>query len=88
MSKKNDDGQEINPSEQKLRDLTATMARIVEGHTGGIGFALFLFEFGRDGFTSYASNANRDDMRRALIEHLVRTETYAERMARLEKKSR
>ena len=83
---KNDDGQEIDPREQKLRDLTMKMAGLIDAHTGSMGFVIFLWDRSDAGFLSYASNGNRDDVRKALVEHLIRTETYEERMARTEKK--
>ncbi len=39
-----------------------------------IGFALFCFDFGPDGFLSYVSNASREDVTRMLREHLERME--------------
>lgn len=79
---KNDDGQPIDPREQKLRDFTLAVTKKIDADLAGIGFAIFIFDFGPSGFASYASNADRGDMRRALIEHLIRTETYEERLAR------
>lgn len=34
----------------------------------GVGFALFLFDFGADGNTAYVSTADRDDMLRLIDE--------------------
>jgi hypothetical protein len=36
------------------------------------GFALLVFDFGADGFMNYISNANRDDMIRAMEEFIAR----------------
>lgn len=78
---KNDGGEPISPREQKLNDLARRCADWLHGTLGGIGFALFVFEMGENGFLSYVSNANREDMRRSLAEHLRRTATFAEASA-------
>lgn len=38
----------------------------------GLGFALFVFEFHKPGISNYISNAQRDDMIKALEETLAR----------------
>lgn len=40
----------------------------------GVGFALFLFDFGADGNVAYVSTARREDMIRLVREWLARTE--------------
>lgn len=78
----NDMGERVHPREQKLRDLSLHLARKIDGELGGEGFCLLVFNFGANGFTAYASNADRSDMRKALQEHLRKTETYDEMIER------
>lgn len=52
----------------------AIAAAIAEGLPEGIGFALLLFDFGEGGNLVWISNANREDMVRALREQLARFE--------------
>lgn len=47
---------------------------IAESLPEGIGFALLLFDFGEGGNLAWISNANREDMVRALREQLARFE--------------
>jgi len=49
--------------------LTGTINDVIEVAAGGpgrLGFALLLFEFGRAGTKTFASNAQRDDVIRVL----------------------
>lgn len=43
----------------------------------GVGYALFLFDFGYDGNTAYISTADRDDMKRFIKEWLERQSTQS-----------
>jgi hypothetical protein len=46
---------------------TCALGRMVAGRLpDGVGFALFLFDFGPGGVMSYVSNAERDDFAQAL----------------------
>lgn len=42
------------------------------GLKGKVGFALLVFDFGGGGFMNYISNADRDDMLRAMGEFIAR----------------
>lgn len=83
MAKLNDDGLPIDPKEQKLRDLTVLVASKIDGTLGGMGFAVLLWDKSEAGFLSYASNGNREDVRAEMVDHLVRTESFEERVERL-----
>lgn len=63
----------MNPR-KKLEQVNRMIAdHIVSLLPDGVGFALFLFHFGDDeGFLSYVSNAQREDMIRVLEEQLER----------------
>lgn len=54
-----------------MRDL----AQMVEQEIPGIGFALFVFDFGAPGITNYVSNAVREDMILSMRETLKRFES-------------
>lgn len=74
MINKNDEGLPIAPEERVLRDLSARLAKLIQREIPpGVGFTVMVFDFGERGFTAYMSNANREDMRRAMIEHLEKT---------------
>jgi len=54
-----------------LEEEARKLARVIGGTLPeGIGFALLLFDFGEGGNLTYLSNAQRDDMLRALQEFM------------------
>lgn len=55
---------------QQMRDL----ATIIKKEIPGLGFALFCFEFHKPGMSNYISNAQREDMIKALKETIERLE--------------
>jgi hypothetical protein len=57
--------------ESDARALAAAIAEAIPG----TGFALFLFDFGAGGNTTYISNAKREDMIENVKEWLERQET-------------
>jgi hypothetical protein len=59
--------------ERRVRELAELLEREVPRATG-VGFALFLFNFGDGGAISYISNAQRETMVRAVREWLGRQE--------------
>lgn len=46
-------------AEKKLRDVAALIAELCPAN---VGFALCMFSFGEDGWFTFASNCNREDM--------------------------
>ena len=50
----------------KMREL----AHLIEEKIKGYGFALFVFPFSESGISNYISNAQRDDMIKALEEKI------------------
>lgn len=59
--------------EKTARDVGRSLDRAMQRvHGERIGFALLLFDFGPAGFATYVSNANRQDMTRALTEQIER----------------
>lgn len=59
------------PREQKVHESMLRIAKkLKEACPPGLGFTLFLFEFGDGGFTSYLSTAERADMIRLIKEWL------------------
>lgn len=63
---------ELLAMEAKGRDIARLLAGVLPP---GIGFTLMLYDFGEGGFTTYLSNARRDDMVRMLKETLGKLET-------------
>jgi hypothetical protein len=59
--------------ERRVRELAELLEREVP-RTTGVGFALFLFDFGAGGAISYISNAQRETMVRTVREWLARQE--------------
>lgn len=57
--------------EQQCRELATLLKERVPA---GVGFALFIFDYGEKGNLAYVATAQRDDMRRAILEWLERTE--------------
>ena len=57
-----------------LRELSTIIGRQLESHERPVGFALLFFDFGPGGYMHYCSNAQREDMKRALRELLQRWE--------------
>lgn len=56
-----------------LEKQTREIANVVkERLPAGVGFALFLFDYGAEGNTAYVSTAKRDDMIRLIEEWLAR----------------
>lgn len=53
---------------QQMRDI----ASLIKKKLNGLGFALLVFEFHKPGMTNYISNAQREDMIKALEETLLR----------------
>lgn len=47
-----------------------------EGHGKKIGFTLLIFDFGGGGNITYIPNANREDMKRAMREMLLKLEAH------------
>lgn len=60
--------------EQIMRELAAGIQDVLNELFGNIGFALLLFDFNNPGIGNYISNANRQDMIKALIECAERLE--------------
>ena len=64
------------PIEQQYRDTLDKLAGVLDMHLNDpdkaptIGFALFLFEFGKEGRINYISNGERKDMIKAVGEWL------------------
>jgi hypothetical protein len=59
------------PREAALHEKLLVIARkLKEAMPPGVGFTLFMFEFGKGGFTSYLSTAERADMIRLVKEWL------------------
>lgn len=61
--------------------LRAIADQIKERLPAGKGFALFMFDFGEGGSMTYLSNANRDDMVKAIQEWLTLQENPDARRA-------
>lgn len=61
--------------EQDLREIGRAVA---DSLPKGWGFTLFIFSFGEGGSTFYLSNANRDDMLKALTEFMMRQQEEGE----------
>lgn len=56
-----------------LEKQTREIANVVKERVpAGVGFALFLFDFGADGNIGYVSTAQRDDMIRLIEEWLTK----------------
>ena len=55
---------------EQMREL----ARLIEPRIKGLGFALFVFPFKEPGISNYISNADRNDMIKALKEKVKRFE--------------
>lgn len=66
-------GQNTPPSldDQVAALAPAIRAAIEDVNGNGVGFALFLFNYGPDGRIAYASTANRQDFIKTLEEFLV-----------------
>lgn len=65
-----------NEQEMALNAVTAGLAEVIREHLPeGVGFALLLFDLGDRGFMSWASNARRADMVKALREMASKLET-------------
>jgi len=62
------------PLHELEADLRAAADMIAKSYPG-TGFALFFFDFGANGNTSYISNAKREDMIENVKEWLERQET-------------
>ena len=77
-AEKNDDGETVVTREHQLNVLARRCADYLDGTLGGIGFMLMVFDLGAEGFLSYCSNAQRDDVRRTMAEWLRRTQTFDE----------
>jgi hypothetical protein len=60
------------PIERAARELGQAIG---ESLPEGVGFALTLFDFGAGGMLAYVSNAQREDMIRALREQIERLES-------------
>jgi len=63
---------ELAELEARGRKLARTIA---DGLPQGVGFVVWLFEFGCDGWSTYVSNAQRDSMIEALEELLKKLRT-------------
>jgi len=65
----------------QLQAITRGLAELIERkgelRQAGIGFALVLYDFGDRGSIAYASNGNREDMRKALREMLEKMDIEA-----------
>ena len=61
---------------RSLREIGKQLAKELEDTTTGpkMGFCLWIFDFGSDGFLSYISNARREEVIKLLREHLRRLE--------------
>ena len=67
---------------QEQRRAIEDVAQAIAGQIGAavdemnvqVGFALLVFTFGEEGFSTYVSNANREDMIKALRENADRLE--------------
>ena len=56
-------------TQRDLEQFTAAQAKLIrEGLPKGVGFCLMMFDFGAGGFMAYSSNAQRDDMIKAINE--------------------
>jgi hypothetical protein len=68
--------------EAELAELEARARKLAHaignGLPKGVGFVVWLFEFGKDGWATYVSNAQRDDMIKALEELLTKLRTLGE----------
>lgn len=54
-----------------LEESARKLGRVIgSGMPEGVGFALIMFDFGKDGHLTWISNADRDDMLRALQEFM------------------
>lgn len=53
---------------KKMRDIAALLSKELKG----LGFALVVFEFGKEGASNYISNAKRENMTKALFEAAYR----------------
>lgn len=68
------DIKELHALENKARVIGHAIAEELKGKCG---FALFLFDFGEDGWFTYLSNAAREDMIKLLREQLANFEQEA-----------
>ena len=64
----------MSAEQKKLEQFAAKIGRAIGENVDGIfgrrrvGYAMLLFDFGDSGNMAYASNGNRDDMIKALLE--------------------
>lgn len=72
MSEEQEKRRQLLAMEASLRDISAIIGSALPP---GVCFALLTFTEGENGFTSYASNAKREDVIEALKETIVRLET-------------
>jgi hypothetical protein len=63
----------MTPQELALREINRQIARIIKDELPpDAGFTLLVYNFGPNGYMTYSSNANREDMVAAMIELLGR----------------
>lgn len=67
--------QELLELEAKARDIGRLLKRTMPK---GVGFTLLLFDFGHDGWMTYLSSADRQDMIKAMREFIFKLESGAE----------
>lgn len=61
----------MNADLKELEEIARKLGRAIGGGLPeGVGFALLLFDFGKDGNLTWISNAQRDDMLKALQEFM------------------
>jgi hypothetical protein len=71
----NDDGVPTTAIEDEMKEACRAIADHLKGFLPkGVCFATFLFSVGEHGFTAYISNAQRDDVSKALRDHLKRAD--------------
>lgn len=58
--------------EYLARRVGRKLDKVIKETSPNIGFILMMFEFGEDGFLTYISNANREDMTEVLKEWIER----------------
>lgn len=62
------------PIEEKHKHPMYALAKTIEECFPGIGFCLFMFDFGDKGRMNYVSNAKREDMITAMKEFIANAE--------------
>jgi hypothetical protein len=76
-------GPRLHKMEKSARGVGETIGRVLQEQYGGkVGFCLMLFDFGEDGWSTYVSNAQPEDMIAALRELANKRETQLKETGR------